>query len=95
MKKNKWVVDGYNTTAVLEEQRSGRWTTYKHICTCDYGHADPLAHLETNQLNAKMISVLPEFMDILEQLIQEKFFNENFGATSDYIKKLLIKSTSK
>lgn len=42
-----WQVDGFNTTSVIEEMPNGGW---KHVCTCNYGYAEPEKYLELNKL---------------------------------------------
>ncbi len=63
----KWEVNGFNTIAVMEEMDNGGW---KHICTCDYGYAEPLKYLELNKVNAKKISAVPDLIDALQSLVR-------------------------
>lgn len=69
-----WSVDGHNLTAVIGvEIKQGitqEWTTYKHICDCNYGHAVPEAHFEENRANAKLIAAAPEMYRLLKEISQ-------------------------
>ncbi len=72
--KGEWVIDGFNTTAVLsmtiKDGSTRQWKQYQHICNCDYGQFDPSIHLNQNKANAAFISASPDMYNALKELIR-------------------------
>lgn len=62
-----WFVDGHNITAVIANEGSLTYPQWKHVCTCDYGHADPEKYFELNKANAKLIAQTPYMLELLKQ----------------------------
>ncbi len=89
----KWEVNGFNTISVIEEMDNGGW---KHICTCDYGYAEPMKHLELNKANAKKISAVPDLIDALQTLVADikSKPNDTRYATALRIAELAIKKAT-
>jgi len=69
--EGRWHIDGHNLTAVIAEQNAfTSYTTYQHVCTCDYGYADPLKYLELNKANARLIAKAPEMIELIKAFCQ-------------------------
>lgn len=67
-----WHVDGHNLTAVIaSETKQGLtqdWTTYQHVCDCNYGCTDREKHFEMNKANAKLIAAAPTMLQLIEAI---------------------------
>jgi hypothetical protein len=64
-----WFVDGHNITAVIANEGSLEWPKWKHVCTCDYGYADPEKYFELNKANARLIAQTPYMLELLKQCV--------------------------
>jgi hypothetical protein len=66
----KWSVDGYDLTSIIEEQNDGY--SWKHVCRCDYGYAEPEKHFDLNKKNAKIIAASLDMLNALIEISEGK-----------------------
>lgn len=93
--KGEWVIDGFNTTAVLSMTvkygSTGEFRQYQHICDCNYGYAEPEKHIELNKANAALIASAPELYEALKAFVTD-IDNPPSAAAAEYYKPLLDKA---